>query len=220
MMTRRTAKSLLLLSIGIFVIGCASPSVRKTSSPAVDAPEQRESEPEREREEVPPERWLENEGPYLSAEDVRRVMVRMPVDEVLTMGTEDSTEESPSEGDEPHAHALFEGEVHRYSNERGNGTGLGRFVELRHETRIELGDTVEHTEFFTIYAGLSSTSVRPRTTTSPGDPVGTADTNEGSVLIAVYTRSHDPVWRKQTARSHISVDGYYFWDPSFVLSPP
>lgn len=234
MKARRTAKILLLPLVGVFVIGCgSSPAIRETPAPADDLPERRDAEPERGVEEAPPETWFANEGPHLSPEDVRRVAVRMPVSQVFSTGTEDAdvdsaagtgtaagTEDAQADSDYPKAHALFKGEVHRYSNERDNEAGFGRFVELSHEFRIELGESIERSRFFTMYGGLSDTFTRPGTDISAGAPIGKVDMEEKSVLIAVYTEDDDPVWRQQTKRPPIKVDGYYFWDPSFVLSLP
>jgi hypothetical protein len=148
---------------------------------------------------------MENSGPTLAAEDLMRVTVPVP----------------RAWSAEPGVYAIFDGRVHRYSAAAGNGSGLGRFVELAHETTFSMGETPETSRFFTIYAELGAAEVRPREQIEAGDAIGSAAPGkETSVRVGVYTRTDDPVWRRQTGRAPIVVDGYFFWDPSFVLSPP
>ncbi|MFP4374630.1 MAG: hypothetical protein ACLFPO_09885 [Spirochaetaceae bacterium] len=154
--------------------------------------------------EAAPDTWTENRGPQLTPEEVRRVTVPLP----------------SAWSESPEVHALFAGAVHRYSTSPENESGLGRFVELVHDTEFSIGGEAEHSRFYTMYAGLDDATVRPEQTISAGRAIGAASADESGVRIGVYTRDDDPVWRRQTGRPPITVNGFYFWDPSFVLSPP
>jgi hypothetical protein len=152
-----------------------------------------------------PQRWLENEGPRLTADELARVTV--PVPRAWSAETD--------------VYAVFAGQVHRYSDDAAARNSLGRFVVLAHETSFSIGETTETSRFFTMYADLGEVAVRPRQRVAAGDAIASARADgETGVRIGVYTTADDPVWRRQTGRPPIVVDGYYFWDPSFVLSPP
>lgn len=189
-----------LVVVPLFAAACAS-------GPEQAAVEQRlpveegteEAQPER-----VPDTWMENPGPQLSSEEVRRVTVPVP----------------SAWSESPEVNALFAGAVHRYSNSPDSGGGFGRFVELTHEAEFSIGGEIERSRFQTVYAGLDTVSVRPTQTIPAGSAIGSVATGETGVRVGVYTRSDDPIWRRQTGRPPIIMDGFYFWDPSFVLSPP
>lgn len=189
----------LLLAMFVPVFACETPPERPAAgpAPAEEAPEERVPE-------EAPDAWLENDGPLLSAEEVMRVTVPIP----------------SSWASEPAAYALFAGRVHRYSREAAGTEALGLFVEIAHETEFAMGGDTQRSEFYTLYARLGSVDVTPRERVAAGDTLGAAREGETGLRVGVYTRTDDPVWRRQTGRPPIAVDGYYFWDPSFVLSPP
>ncbi|MFP3960366.1 MAG: hypothetical protein ACLFUX_09375 [Spirochaetaceae bacterium] len=205
----------LLRVLAAIMLVISVPLACRTAPPPADrasAPEaHRPSEPEPER---PPDTWTENEGPSLSDRELAEVTVLVP-----SRWTEKAE-----------AYALFAGRVHRYSDDPRNRTGLGRFVELEHETQLDTGSGAQESRFYTVYTGLTGILVEPEERVSSGDAIGTteepspdvdADTgDEPGVRIGVYTASDDPLWRSQTKAAPITVDGYYFWDPTFVLSPP
>ncbi len=190
-----------LAVLSLLVGACAS-------APEQAAVEQRPPVEEGTEEQAPPERapdtWTENRGPQLNAEEVRRVTVPVP------SAWSESTE----------VHALFSGVVHRYSNSADNRSGFGRFVELAHETEFSIDGETERSMYYTVYAGLEAVEVRPAQTIPAGGAIGTAATGETGVRVGVYTRSDDPIWRRQTGRPPIIMNGFHFWDSSFVLSPP
>lgn len=183
----------------LIVVSCATRAERTTPASAGPVPERAP-----ERVEEVPEAWNLDGGPVFEAELVERVTVPVP-----------SRWSSSAE-----AFALFEGRVHRYSNADGNASGLGRFVELEHVSAFTVGGETQKTRFHTVYAGLGGVSVEPDEHIGAGSPVGTMSDGETGLRIAVFTTRDDPVWRRQTGRPPIEIDGYYFWDPSFVLSPP
>jgi hypothetical protein len=160
-----------------------------------------DAEPER-----PQREWLENEGPQLNADEIECVTVEIPA----------------ATAERPRSYALFAGRVHRFSAASGNPSGLGPFVELEHETRFELEGKAQTSRFFTLYGGLEDIAVGMNAAVNAGDPVGEVPEDGGTprYRVAIYTMVDDPVWRRQTQRPPILVDGYYFWDPSSVLNPP
>ncbi len=184
-----------LVAVSLMVAACSS------------APEQAAVEDGTD-EQAPPERvpdtWTENQGPQLTSEEVLRVTVPVP--------------SAWSESAE--VYALFPGVVHRYSDAADNGSGFGRFVELTHETEFSIEGETERSRYYTVYAGLEAVAVRPAETIPAGGAIGKAATGETGVRVGVYTRVDDPIWRRQTRRPPIILDDFYFWDPSFVLSPP
>ena len=197
----RFGRLMWLAVLSLLVGACAS-------APEQAAVEQRPPDEERTEEQAPPERapetWTENPGPQLTLEQVRRVTVPVP----------SAWSESAD------VYALFPGVVHRYSNSSDNGSGFGRFVELAHETEVSIDGQTERSRYYTVYAGLEAVAVRPAGTIPAGGAIGTAATGDTGVRVGVYTRDDDPIWRRQTRRPPIILDGFYFWDPSFVLSPP
>lgn len=197
----RFGRLMWLAVLSLLVGACAS-------APEHEAVQQRPPAEEGTEEKAPPERgpdtWMENRGPQLNAEEVRRVTVPVP--------------SAWSESAE--VHSLFSGVVHRYSNSADNGSGFGRFVEVAHETEFSIEGKTERSRYYTVYAGLEAVAVRPAQTIPAGTGIGTAATGETGVRVGVYTRDDDPIWRRQTQRPPITINGFYFWDPSFVLSPP
>ena len=197
----RFGRLMWLAVLSLLVGACASPPQQATV-------EQRPPAEEGTEEQAPPERapetWTENLGPQLSPEEVRRVTVPVP----------------SAWSESAHVYSLFPGVVHRYSNSDDNGSGFGRFVEVAHETEFSIEGEAERSRYYTVYAGLEAVAVRPAGTIPAGGAIGTAATGDTGVRVGVYTRDDDPIWRRQTRRPPIILDGFYFWDPSFVLSPP
>jgi len=191
---------ILALVIALLLAGCASAPQRA----AVAERPVEEGTEERPPAERVPETWTENRGPRLTSEELLRVTVPVP--------------SAWSESRE--VYTLFAGVVHRYSNSAHNESGFGRFVAIAHETEFSIGERTERSNFYTVYAELADVSVRPAQSLPAGGTVGSAATGETGVRMGVYTRSDDPIWRRQSGRPPIILDGFYFWDPSFVLSPP
>lgn len=186
----------LVALVVLLVVSCSTTPERPAQGAVGSPPEQGE--------EQVPRTWNLDAGPVLDAELVRRVTVPVP-----------SFWSSSSE-----AFALFEGSVHRYSKSGNNAGGLGRFVELEHESEFAVVGETQRTRFYTLYVALGTVTVEPGEQVDAGSALGTMADGDTGLRIAVLTHEDDPVWRRQSGRPPIEIDGYYFWDPSFVLSPP
>lgn len=201
----RTATQHRRLVAAFVAVGVTAIALLSSCRTAEQAPSPPKHAPEEAAPVPAPERWLDNEGPRLTAEELVRVTVPVPRAWSVESGV----------------YAVFAGQVHRYSDAGAERNGIGRFVVLTHETTFSIGETTESSRFFTMYADLGEVAVRPRQQVAAGEAIASARADgETGVRIGVYTAGDDPVWRRQTGRPPIVVDGYFFWDPSFVLSPP
>jgi hypothetical protein len=120
-------------------------------------------------------------------------------------------------------YAMMKGTVRRFSDDAGNRTNFGRFVETAHGVTARRGGKTVRVTFFIIYSQLSSVLVNRDEEVRKGQCIGMAGgsgpfSDRSELLICLYSEKDEPYLRELTGSGPLYLLGYYWWDPGRILA--
>ncbi|MBN1531394.1 MAG: peptidoglycan DD-metalloendopeptidase family protein [Spirochaetes bacterium] len=119
--------------------------------------------------------------------------------------------------------AMIKGTVRRFSDDAGNRTNFGRFVETAHTVVDKRSGKSARITFYILYSQLSSVTVRRNSEVRKGESIGFAGgsspfSDRKELLLCLYSERDEPYLRELTGSGPLYLLGYFWWDPASILA--